>query len=46
MRFAVKGLLKAAWKRDRDRAIFALFDPLEVISYEFGRSLRNERPQG
>jgi hypothetical protein len=46
VRFAVKGLLSAAWKRDRDKAIWALFDPLENISYEFGRSLRNERPQG
>jgi GT2 family glycosyltransferase len=43
VRFAVKGLLRAAWKRDRDQAIWALFDPLENISYEFGRSLRNER---
>jgi GT2 family glycosyltransferase len=45
MRFAVKGLVKAAWKRDRDRAIWALFDPLENIAYEFGRSRRNERPR-
>jgi glycosyltransferase involved in cell wall biosynthesis len=45
-RAATKGLLRAAWERDRDQAIWAVFDPLENISYEFGRSLRNERPQG
>jgi GT2 family glycosyltransferase len=45
VRFAVKGLARAAWERDRDRAIWALLDPLENISYEFGRSLRNQRPR-
>jgi GT2 family glycosyltransferase len=44
VRFAVKGLMRAAWKRDRDQAIWALFDPLENIAYEFGRSRSNERP--
>jgi mycofactocin glycosyltransferase len=42
-RFSVKGLLRAAWERDRDKAIWAVFDPVELISYEFGRSLRNQR---
>ena len=45
VRFAVKGLMRAARERDRDQAIWALFDPLENISYEFGRSLRNQRPR-
>lgn len=45
-RFVVKELAKAVRRRDRDLAIWALFDPLEVISYEFGRSLNNERPRG
>ena len=43
VRFSAKGLLRAAWERDRDRAILAVFDPLELISYEFGRSLKNQR---
>lgn len=45
VRFAAKGLLGAARERDRDRAIWAVFDPLELISYEFGRSLKNQRPR-
>ena len=45
LRFSVSGLLKAAWRRDRDGAIWAVFDPLENIAYEFGRSLRNDRPR-
>lgn len=46
VRFSARGLAKAAWERDRDNAICALFDPLENIAYEFGRSLENERPLG
>jgi mycofactocin glycosyltransferase len=42
VRFVVKGLVRAGRERDRDRAIWALFDPLENVSYEFGRSLSNE----
>ena len=44
VRFAVSGVMSAARKRDRDAALLAVFDPLEQISYEFGRSLPNERP--
>jgi len=42
-RTAVRGLVAAARHRDRDRALWALFEPLEQLSYEFGRSLRNDR---
>jgi glycosyltransferase involved in cell wall biosynthesis len=38
------GLLRAARERDRDQAIWALFDPLENVAYELGRSFSNERP--
>jgi mycofactocin glycosyltransferase len=43
-RHAVKGLLAAARTRDRDKALWAMFEPLELVSYEFGRSLPNQRP--
>jgi GT2 family glycosyltransferase len=42
-RRAAAGLIAAARRRDRDRALWALFEPLEHLSYEFGRSLRNDR---
>lgn len=42
VRTAIGGLVAAAWQRDRDRALWALFEPLEQLSYEFGRSLRND----
>jgi mycofactocin glycosyltransferase len=42
IRVAVRGLAKAARRRDRDRVLWALFEPLEHLSYEFGRSLRND----
>ena len=42
-RHATRGLVGAARRRDRDQAIRALFEPLEELSYEFGRSLSNER---
>ena len=38
------GLARAAWRRDRDTAIRAVLDPVEVFSYELGRSRSNERP--
>ena len=44
VRHAAKGLLSAARSRDRDAALWAIFDPLEQLSFEFGRSLPNERP--
>jgi mycofactocin glycosyltransferase len=44
VRTAVKGLLSAVWSRDRDAAAWALFEPLEVVVWEIGRSLPNERP--
>jgi mycofactocin glycosyltransferase len=44
VRTAVRGLLGAARHRDRDRALRAIFDPLEQLTHEFGRSLPNERP--
>jgi hypothetical protein len=44
VRRATKGLLSAAWSRDSDEAVRALFDPLEQLAREFGRSLPNERP--
>ena len=44
VRTAAKGLVSAARSRDRDTALFALFEPLEHVTFEFGRSLPNERP--
>jgi hypothetical protein len=44
VRTLAKGLFHAARTRDRDKAIWAVFEPLELLSYEFGRSLPNERP--
>jgi mycofactocin glycosyltransferase len=46
VRTAAKGLVSAARTRDRDRALWAVFEPLEFIMREFGRSLPNERPLG
>ena len=46
VRSAAKGLAAAAYTRDRDKAIWGVFEPLELLSYEFGRSLRNHpRPR-
>ena len=42
VRSASAGLVSAAVSRDRDRALRALFDPLDEVAYEFGRSLSNE----
>lgn len=44
IRFAARGLLAAGRRRDRDGARRAVFEPLEQLSYEFGRSIPNERP--
>ena len=43
VRHASVRLVRAARWRDRDEALWALFEPLELISRELGRSLRNER---
>ncbi len=43
-RFAARGLVAAARRRDRDAAYRAVFEPLEQLSYEVGRSIPNERP--
>jgi hypothetical protein len=44
VRTSARGLLTAARSRDRDRAVVALFEPLQALAFEFGRSLPNERP--
>ena len=44
VRQATRGLLAAAVERDRDRAVWAVFNPLELVVWELGRSLPNERP--
>lgn len=44
VRTAVRGLATAARTRDRDRALWAIFDPLEQLTYEFGRSRSNDIP--
>ena len=43
VRTAAKGLFSAVRSRDRDKALWALFEPLEMITVEFGRSLDNRR---
>ena len=44
VRTVVGGLASAARRRDRDKALRALFDPVDELAYEFGRSLNNELP--
>lgn len=44
VRTAARGLISAIRSRDRDRALWALFEPVEVLAWEFGRSLPNVRP--
>ena len=44
VRTAAKRLVGAARSRDRDEALWGLFEPLEQLTFEFGRSLPNERP--
>jgi len=45
VRAAAGRLVRALRERDRDRVVWALLDPLELLAYEFGRSLSNERPK-
>jgi GT2 family glycosyltransferase len=44
IRRSIRDLLLAARIRNRDRALWAVFEPLEAVAWEFGRSLPNERP--
>jgi GT2 family glycosyltransferase len=44
VRTAVRGLFAAISARNRDRALWALFEPIEQLAFEFGRSFPNERP--
>jgi hypothetical protein len=44
MRTATRGLAAAARSGGRDRALWAVFEPLEAVAWELGRSLPNERP--
>jgi len=44
VRTAAIGVVQAVLRRDRDRALWAVFEPLEQLSMEFGRSLPNHRP--
>ncbi|HEY1358879.1 MAG TPA: glycosyltransferase [Thermoleophilaceae bacterium] len=44
VRTVASGVVRAARERDRDTAVYAVFEPLELLSFEFGRSLPNERP--
>jgi mycofactocin glycosyltransferase len=43
VRTAAAGLVSAARARDRDKALWAMLEPLEQLTVEFGRSLSNER---
>ncbi len=44
-RTTAKGLVQAAIARDRDRAVMALFEPLDNVVYELGRRRGNEPPR-
>ena len=44
LRTSVVRLIAAARSRERDRALWAVFEPLEALVWELGRSLPNERP--
>jgi glycosyltransferase involved in cell wall biosynthesis len=44
IRTVARGLTAAVRSRDRDRALWAIFHPLELLVWELGRSLPNERP--
>lgn len=44
VREASVGLIAAARSRDRDRVLWAVFEPLEMLTWKLGRSLPNERP--
>lgn len=41
VRTLVRGVAGAARHRDRDRLLWGLFEPLELLSFELGRSLPN-----
>jgi transposase len=43
-RYLVRGLCTAVRTRNRDRALWAVFRPLELIAYELGRRRTNLRP--
>jgi hypothetical protein len=44
VREAGAGLVAAARSGDRDRVLWAVFEPLELLTWKLGRSLPNERP--
>jgi GT2 family glycosyltransferase len=44
-RHSVKGLVSAARRRSRDAALWAVFEPLDIVARELGRSLSNSRPR-
>lgn len=44
LRKSVRDLLRAARMRSVDGAVWAVFEPLEAVAWELGRSLPNERP--
>jgi mycofactocin glycosyltransferase len=44
-RHSAGGLVAAARRRSRDDALWALFEPLDIVAREFGRSLSNSRPR-
>jgi glycosyltransferase involved in cell wall biosynthesis len=44
LRTGSAGIVSGVRARDRDRALWALLEPIEVLAFEFGRSLPNERP--
>lgn len=43
LRTAARGLGRAARTRDRDQALWAVFEPLEIVTHELGRWLPNQR---
>ena len=43
VRTAARGLVEAARGRSRDRALWAVLEPLEQVTFEFGRLLPNTR---
>jgi GT2 family glycosyltransferase len=44
VRDASAALIAAARSGDRDRVVWAVFEPLEMLTWKLGRSLPNERP--
>jgi len=44
VRDAGAALIAAARSGDRDRLLWAVFEPLEMLTWKLGRSLPNERP--